>query len=331
MNYIGLLILFFTISLLGFGKNSEDIDIVLKKDVKIVVGHVIEQHFDNFKITKNGQEIKLEKKMVKEFITNVSGNGKLVFTIDGKDYNKEFELINPYTFDFIEHKGKNYFGIKRYDISIGDESPIIPSYYDNNKIEIIDEYAFGVIEPPVVDYYDEDGNMLPKDDEIEPLKLTSVIIPEGIKFIGKYAFANNSIEEITLPNSLLEIGSYAFSKNYIKSVIIPYSIEFIGERAFRYNQIKKLSIPPSLKTVNQGVFESNHIKSLIIPKTVEMIKENAFYANKLEELKIDMDNGKIIRGAFYYNPGLFGKTIIINKKVNIEMFTFNDEVIIKKN
>ena len=57
---------------------------------------------------------------------------------------------------------------------------------------------------------------------------TSVTISEGIKVIGKKAFANTAISSIKLPESLLYIGDSAFAITKLDSLDIPKKVRALG-------------------------------------------------------------------------------------------------------
>lgn len=62
--------------------------------------------------------------------------------------------------------------------------------------------------------------------------LLSIILPEGITFIGNSAFLNSGLEAITLPESLMEIGQSVFLGTQLKEITIPANVESLGSSAF---------------------------------------------------------------------------------------------------
>ena len=89
--------------------------------------------------------------------------------------------------------------------------------------------------------YSADGNFLyklnssgVKQEIVEAIvNESNVTIPEGIKKIGKYAFYNNKIVNITLPSTLTEISDRAFSScYYLNNVQIPRGVDTIGSNVF---------------------------------------------------------------------------------------------------
>ncbi len=82
----------------------------------------------------------------------------------------------------------------------------------------------------------------------EKAQIKSVVIPEGITYIGKGAFyCCTSLERVELPKSLRSIGSRAFSScPALKSIDIPEGVTSIVGDAFYNTSIKKLYIPKTV-------------------------------------------------------------------------------------
>lgn len=63
--------------------------------------------------------------------------------------------------------------------------------------------------------------------------LQKVTLPDGLKSIGDWAFANNDIRRLRIPNSVESIGEYAFSyNNYCKKIVLPSNLKSVGVKAF---------------------------------------------------------------------------------------------------
>lgn len=86
---------------------------------------------------------------------------------------------------------------------------------------------------PVTIIGDDSGPIL-QQDYIEGGRVDEVVVPEGIKRIGKKAFSDIIFcdAQITLPDSLLEIGSEAFLQSGMKKIVIPKNVIRVGENAF---------------------------------------------------------------------------------------------------
>ena len=79
----------------------------------------------------------------------------------------------------------------------------IPSYINGKEVTVIAPMSFAP-KPP-------DNAMT----EPPMGKLTSVKLPNNLKYIGCYAFVFNKLTEITIPDSVTEIGKSAFCHNNI--------------------------------------------------------------------------------------------------------------------
>lgn len=114
-----------------------------------------------------------------------------------------------------------------------------------------------------------------------------LVLPEGLDSIGKEAFKQNYITEVTIPESVRAIGVTAFYDNrYLKSVTLNNRMELINQSLF--NNCNKLAVVrggKNVKIVDQYAFyECDSLRSIsdITPVT---IKRNAFYnCRKLESL-----------------------------------------------
>ena len=108
----------------------------------------------------------------------------------------------------------------------------------------------------------------------------SVILPEGLKEIGKYAFQNcKQMTYLSLPSTLTKIGANAFEGcKLLAHVDLPENLNEIGANLF-YNCsiLADIQIPENVTSIGENAF-SNIIgqDSLYIPDKVVAIGGNAF-------------------------------------------------------
>ena len=84
-------------------------------------------------------------------------------------------------------------------------------------------------------------------------KITSVILPDGLKHIGAEAFAGcGKLESIIIPDSVTYIGDKAFDYcSSLKSIDIPNSVTHIGDYAFKNcASLKSITLPASWDQTN---------------------------------------------------------------------------------
>ena len=148
-----------------------------------------------------------------------------------------------------------------------------------------------------------------EDKAFENKQLTSLTVGNGVKTIGKQAFAGNpklktvtitgtgpvasnafkgifsasgsSGIELIIQEGITAIGDEAFQNNKLTSVSIPPSVTAIGEAAFWDNNLTSLTIGNSVKTIGNEAFSYNKLTSVSIPPSVTAIGEAAFADNKL--------------------------------------------------
>ena len=138
-------------------------------------------------------------------------------------------------------------------------------------------------------------------DAFKDNKLTNVSIPNSVKSIGKNAFYDNELTEVSIGNSVESIGDYAFIGNQLTNVIIPNSVKSIGNYAFQNNKLTEVSIGNSVLTIGDGAFFNNKLTEVIIPNSVKSIGSSAFQDNKLTNVIIPNSVKSIGEFAFYFN------------------------------
>lgn len=143
-------------------------------------------------------------------------------------------------------------------------------------------------------------------------EIESIIIQEGITGIGDFAFRNClNAEILQLPDSLKVIGKYAFAENYcLSKVQLPRNLETIEEGAFSKDvNLQIQSFPESLKKIGEYAFYNCFMtrKKDVQQKEIE-ISDVAFYQYpryvKLEinsYRKTDSSGNRNYVGGLYVN------------------------------
>jgi len=90
------------------------------------------------------------------------------------------------------------------------------------------------------------------------LKLNEVTIPNGVTFIGEYAFAYcENMTEITIPNSVTMIGEAAFAGNQLATITLGGGLTSIGEYAFGTDESQQyLQTVTSYNVTPPTIFEN---------------------------------------------------------------------------
>ena len=145
-------------------------------------------------------------------------------------------------------------------------------------------------------------------------KIKKVIIEDGVKNIGKYAFEGCSgLRSITIPNSVTNIEQYAFYNCYsLTSITIPNLVTLINDKTF-YGcfGLASITIPNSVKYIGDYAFNGCYnLTSISLPKSVWYIGESAFSScSGLTSITIPNSVTTIGKKAFSSCSGLSSITI----------------------
>lgn len=129
-----------------------------------------------------------------------------------------------------------------------------------------------------------------------------VDFPTKLKTIGSNAFDNRFLTgPLVLPEGLDSIGKEAFQQNYITEVTIPESVRGIGQAAFYDNQyLQSATLNNNMETIVRSLF--NNCKKLAVVhggKNVKNLVYRAFYGcDSLRSIK-DVVPVTIDREVFY--------------------------------
>ena len=88
-------------------------------------------------------------------------------------------------------------------------------------------------------------------------RIRKVILPEGIRRIGRNAFENcTALEKVVLPDSIEEIGFGAFRGcGCLKEIRIPAGLKQLSSDTFKNCiALKEMTLPASLETVDGSPF-----------------------------------------------------------------------------
>ena len=127
-----------------------------------------------------------------------------------------------------------------------------------------------------------------------PCDLKKLVIPEGIKIIGKSSLSYNNYREIVFPSSLEIIEKWAFEATYnlSKLDLSNTHCKIIDEGAFSRgigdSALTKIQFPTSLERIGEGCFYSSFIgESLEFNEGLKDIESAAFEnSNNLSEVTL---------------------------------------------
>ena len=132
-------------------------------------------------------------------------------------------------------------------------------------------------------------------------EITEVIVEEGVKGIGAYAFSGDNIEKISLPETVTSIGECAFAYCDFTYIDLPKSLTYIGNSAFKCcPNLVTVKIPNGVEVIEELTFELCPALTFVeLPESVIRIEEYAFHAcEKLSRFEIEGNIQVIERSAF---------------------------------
>ncbi len=173
------------------------------------------------------------------------------------------------------------------------------------------------------------------------MNIKTLVLPEGLKRIGSYAFRDNQIEEVVIPDSVITdicvshifdmgvditqggktyscgcMATYVNDNDTVtisgyeetcpKDVVIPNKIDGkvvtkIGLSAFKQKGITSVVIPDTVTDIGDDAFRSNNLTSITLPSSLTTIGMWAFEYNQITSLVIPEGVTNVKQDAFYYN------------------------------
>lgn len=103
-------------------------------------------------------------------------------------------------------------------------------------------------------------------------------VPQGCISIGERAFwSAGSLEQVTLPDGLREIGRLAFAKTSLVTADLPSTLRRVGEKAFfRCADLVACSFPEGLAHVGAEAFAGTSLQRAALPASLRELDAGAF-------------------------------------------------------
>ena len=137
----------------------------------------------------------------------------------------------------------------------------------------------------------------------------SYSIPEKVRVVGVYAFAENkNLLEISIPEGLVTIDSCAFTGCVnLKSINLPNSISTLGIYAFYgCEKLKSIQLPPNIEWIDQQAFYNCYsLQEIVVPSKVTRIGTAVFSnCTSLKKIVIPTSVTSITNSAFDGSPNV---------------------------
>lgn len=143
--------------------------------------------------------------------------------------------------------------------------------------------------------------------------LYNVILPEGLRTIGREAFEYAPLKTINFPSSVENIGNWAFSNTSLGEVdLSETAVTTLGERVFYYCKgLKKLLLPKKLVSIDGYCFSncSSLEYSLELPETLKTIGTSAFSSTPVTIPYFPKSLTRI--GEYAFSSGLRNASVVL--------------------
>ena len=202
--------------------------------------------------------------------------------------------------------GKSTFFTKTVNIEVKDPyetmGPMLMHYYglggkvvipEDLSVNQIYDYAFSNCK--YIDKNLEEGDVINDEDPLNTKPsyigddtITEIVIPEGVKTIGQFAFAGlTKLEKVTLPSTLVTIGKGAFEGCTSLTLVAGLeNVKFINANAFYNCDLTDSYSLNSIIAISNSSFENNkNLTEIILPESAQSLGSKTFKGcENLEEV-----------------------------------------------
>ncbi len=119
-------------------------------------------------------------------------------------------------------------------------------------------------------------------------QITSVEIPNTVKYIGSWAFYHTHIKHLTLPESVDAMGERVFVGSWLNTLTLPEKDIQYGNGCFAATKLTDVVIPEGVTVIPTDMFVNcGFLKHVSFPSTLTNIEHDAFaYCTALQEINI---------------------------------------------
>lgn len=108
-------------------------------------------------------------------------------------------------------------------------------------------------------------------------KISSVIIEDGVKNIGNYAFCKSSAMNVYIPETVTNIGTGAFKQSNLMEITVPGSVKAVGDEAFYdCKELRSATFHDGVQSIGIDAFRGCGIGYLDFPASITSVGAGAF-------------------------------------------------------
>lgn len=147
-------------------------------------------------------------------------------------------------------------------------------------------------------------------------------VPEGVKVVGRYAFANSNIKKIIFRSPIDEIERYAFLNSHVKEIDYPFEARDVAVDKISFSGCESLTVNPfavdeSEQAKSSGAKRHQTIDEFIIIKTSFESEEEAY-----NMIKMLLERDLIVSGQIKEHRAIYKWDGEISDEREIELLCF---------
>ena len=331
-------------------KDTDDLIKLLNESIFIGIENCDEDEYVEIKDKWVNKEFKkfgnsLKKDLVKYSGEDIENITLKIFETDDMDSIFKYEQIPPESYDIEDFNDDDYHQ-NHYQVYKYDSKTNKATYFDDggfvetnggrggnkvfsvNKVYKKDEKLNPIkakkpkTKKNQIKRKTEDNNgLVIENDVLIHAEGSDIVIPNGVKEIGKKAFSENKkLMSISIPDSVIKINDEAFFRcGSLTEVILPDSIKEICDSAFLdCSSLQTIELPNSLEIIGDYAFcncsSLKEVKSKNDFKSLKSIGNNVFL--RCRSLA-NIGNFFVINGTLYNYIGKEKEAFIPNEVKNI--------------
>lgn len=151
-------------------------------------------------------------------------------------------------------------------------------------------------------------------------RITSIDIGTGVQTISESAFAGSRLKTVKLEGNITTVENKAFYYSYLENVVFGSKVKTIGDYAFcGCSKLTAINIPDNVTKLGMNAFQyTNNVKSVVIGSGIEEIPQNAFdsCANATTNPTLTI-GGNVKELGFYAFQGMNIASVTIPASVKI--------------
>ncbi len=154
---------------------------------------------------------------------------------------------------------------------------------------------------------------------------STLVLDSRVTEIGDYAFANSQIKSIVIPATIQIIGKGAFKNSALEQISFATDsqIERIGAEAFYGTKIQEIVIPSCVNVIEDYAFAYSDIADFNLQSENEITFGNGVFAGCQNLVEIDLSEANVVSmGSYTFRDAISLSNVKLSSLEILGMFTF---------